>query len=304
VQAPQQRADVLSGELSRFYRGLDLSQPELTTPAELEAFFADPDQPGGRPLAIYELFADLRPDLLKRSLAWSREIHASETFKTTLPYLNVYATRGWLEGVRYEIGLLQPGTSITDVGYRRDTIVETLAVAFYLSPSWGTVQATTTVRECLEDFQEPAPGAASPFPPDWAVAPEALKAGLDYSTRELTTADLAALTDWYMRVCGEVPESVRLYAKYRPTLLKAERNRWEHIVRTGLPNEMFAYLLLHYEVWRGNPEGTRDALLLARGLGMSQEIAVDAIWYGAGFYGGLGSLAAVAGPIREILEGW
>jgi hypothetical protein len=67
---------------------------------------------------------------------------------------------------------------------------------------------------------------------------------------------------------------------------------------------MFAYLLLHYEVWRGNVLGTRDALLLARGLGMSKDIAVDAIWYGSSFFGGLGSLAAVAEPVEEALANW
>ena len=67
---------------------------------------------------------------------------------------------------------------------------------------------------------------------------------------------------------------------------------------------MFAYLLVHYEVWRGNVQGTRDALLLARGLGMSKETAVEAIWYGASFFGGLGTVAAVAEPVEEALASW
>ena len=288
----------------QLYRGLDLTHPDVTTAAELRTFFDHGDQPGGRPLASYELFARERPDVLKRNLAFSREIHASERFRCSLPYLNVYAVGGWSEGVKYQIELLQPGSFITDVGFSRDAIVETLALSFYLAPAWGTVQTARIAEECLASFRDPVPGAPSAFPEGWVVAPEELRAGLDYSTPDLTEADFSALTDWYLRVCGEVPASVRLYAKYRPRLLKAERNRWENIVRSGLPNIMFAYLLVHYEVWRGNLQGTRDALLLARGLGMSKETAVEAIWYAASFFGGLGTVAAVADPVEEALANW
>jgi len=67
---------------------------------------------------------------------------------------------------------------------------------------------------------------------------------------------------------------------------------------------MFAYLLLYHEVWRGNVAGTRDALLLARGLGLEKQYAVDAIFYGGAFLGGTGTLAAVAEPIEEVLDQW
>jgi hypothetical protein len=290
--------------LSITYRGMNVSQPDVTTPEELAAFFDYSDQPGGRPLASYALWADVRPDVLKRNLGFFREIHESEAFQCSLPYLNVYAVGGWPEGVRYQFNLCQPATFMSGSGYSRDALVETLALSFYLAPTWGTVLVAETIRECLAGHREPAPDAPSPFPEGWTVEPDELKAGLDYSTPELTAADRAALEAWYMRVCGEVPASVKLYAEYRPTLLKAERNRWESIVRTGLPNRMFAYLLIHYEVWRGNVAGTRDALLLARGLGMAKEHAVDAIWYGGCFFGATGTLAAVAEPIAEVLDRW
>jgi hypothetical protein len=67
---------------------------------------------------------------------------------------------------------------------------------------------------------------------------------------------------------------------------------------------MFAYLFIHYETWRGNIAGTRDALLLARGLGMSKKHAVDALWYGGWFFGGFGTIDAVAEAIDEVLDTW
>lgn len=291
--------------MSITYRGMNVSEPDVTTDAELAAFRGFDDQPTGRPLASYALWADLRPDVLKRLLNYVHQIHESESFSCPLPYLVLYSVGGWSDGVRYICEICQPGSFLSGPpGYPRDAVVETFAVAFYLAPTWGTVLTADAVRECLAGYREPAPDAPSPFPDGWAVAPDELKAGLDYSTPDLTKADLAALTEWYLRVCGEVPATIQLYAKYRPQLLKAERNRWENIVRTGLPNQMFAYLLLYHEVWRGNVAGTRDALLLAKGLGVEKPYAVDAIWYGGSFLGGTGTIAAVAEPVAEILEAW
>jgi hypothetical protein len=283
---------------------MNVSQPDVTTPEELEAFFGFDDQPTGRPLASYALWADLRPDVLKRLLGYVDQIHKTETFSCPLPYMNLYAVGGWPEGVRYIMAICQPATFLSGPGYTRDAVLETLAVSFYLAPTWGTVITADTVHDCLLEYREPDPSAPSPFPDGWVIAPEELKAGLDYSTPEMTKADMTALTEWYMRVCGEVPKTIQLYAKYRANLLKAERNRWENIVRKGLPNQMFAYLFIHYEVWRGNIEGTRDALLLARGLGMEKQHAVDALWYGGSFLGGTGTIAAVAERVEEVLDSW
>ena len=286
------------------YRGLDLSRPDSTSPEELERFHGYGDQPGGRPLASFELWAAERPDVLKRSFLFSREVHASESFTCTLPYLNLYAIGGWVEGVRYQFKLLAPGTFVSATGFSRAALVETLAVSFYLAPTWGTVAVADCVRECLAAHRDPDEDAPSPWPQGWAVAPDELRAGLDYSTPDLTKADLEALTEWYLRICGEVPKAIELYAKHRPALLKADRHRWENLVRTGLPNQMFAYLFVHYEAWRGNAPALRDALLLGRGLGMSREQAVDAIFYGGAFFGAAGTLAATAETIEAVLGDW
>jgi len=290
--------------MSITYRGMNVSEPDVTTPEEIEAFFAFDDQPTGRPLASYALWADLRPDVVKRLLNYVHFIHESESWSCPLPYLNIYAVGGWPEGVRYIMGICQPSTFLSGPGYSRDAVVETLALSFYLAPSWGTVLVADAVREGLAEYREPEPGAPSPWPDGWAVAPDELKAGLDYSTPDLTKDDVRVLREWYLRVLGEVPKSIELYVRYRPQLLKAERNRWENIVRTGLPNQMFAYLLIHHEVWRGRAAGTREALLLARGLGMSKEHATDAVWYGGSFLGGTATISEVAETVEEVLDAW
>ncbi len=290
--------------MSITYRGMNVSVPDVTTPEEFEAFSAFSDQPTGRPLASYAMWAELRPDVLKRLLAHVHFIHSEESFSCPLPYLVLYTAGGWPEGVKYIMAICQPGTFLSGPGYSRDAVVETLAVGFYMAPSWGSVLIADAALEGLADFREPEPGSPSPWPEGWEVAPEALKAGLDYSTPDLTKEDLRALREWYERVTGEVPKSIDFYARQRPSLLKAERNRWENIVRTGLPNQMFAYLFIYHEAWRGRTVGLREALLLGRGLGMSKQHAADAVWYGTAFLGGLASVSEVVETVEEVLDAW
>jgi hypothetical protein len=290
--------------MSITYRGMNVSEPEITTPEEYEAFFAFGDQPTGRPLASYALWADLRPDVLKRLLNHVHFIHEEETWSCPLPYLVVYSVGGWPEGVDYIMRICQPSTFLSGPGYSKDAVIETLAVGFYLAPSWGTVIVADAVRKGLAEFQEPAPDAPSPWPEGWEVAPEALKAGLDYSTPDLTDADLRALRDWYERILGEVPSWIDFYARTRPRLLKADRNRWENIVRTGLPNQMFAYLFIYHEAWRGRLNGLREALLLGKGLGMTRDLALDAAWYGSAFLGGTATVSQISDTVDEVIAGW
>ena len=290
--------------MSITYRGMNVSEPDVTTPEELEAFFSYSDQPTGRPLASYALWADLRPDVLKRLLNYVHQIHATESWSCPLPYMNVYAVGGWPEGVRYIMRICQPNTFLGGPGYPKAAVIETLALSFYYAPSWGTVVTADAVREGLAEYVEPEPGSPSPWPEDWAIAPDDLKAGLDYSTPDLTDADLRALREWHERVLGEVPKTIELYAKYRPALLKAERNRWEKIVQSGLPNQALAYLMIHYEVFHGRKAGTREALLLGRGLGMKKQHAVDAVFYGGSFIGGVATISGVADIVEEVLDVW
>ena len=73
--------------MSITYRGMNVSEPDVTTPEELEAFFGFTDQPTGRPLESYALWAELRPDVLKRLLGFVHHIHESESWSCPLPYL-------------------------------------------------------------------------------------------------------------------------------------------------------------------------------------------------------------------------
>ena len=67
----------------------------------------------------------------------------------------------------------------------------------------------------LRDNPEPAP-----FPKGWAPDPDAFKAGLDLSTRELTTQDRDRITSWYEQTIGYVPNSVTVLDEVPPRVLQ------------------------------------------------------------------------------------
>ena len=98
------------------YRGMNVSAPEVTTQAELDAFFGFADQPTGRPLESYALWAELRPDMLKRLLNHVHWIHESESWSCPLAYMNLYAVGGWEWGVKYIMSICQPSTFLTGAG--------------------------------------------------------------------------------------------------------------------------------------------------------------------------------------------
>ena len=80
--------------MPRMYRGSNLDLPDVTTAEELADFFAYTDQPSGRPLPSYAMWAELRPAILKRCLSWMTMIRQGKSWSSPPPYLNFYAAHG------------------------------------------------------------------------------------------------------------------------------------------------------------------------------------------------------------------
>src|SRR5437762_6652085 len=75
------------------------------------------------------------------------------------------------------------------------------------------------VGDLLPLFAEPT--VAPEFPEGWTADPAAFKAGLDFSTREMTSQDLANLTAWYENTIGYVPKSIQFGLKHNPQIGRA-----------------------------------------------------------------------------------
>jgi hypothetical protein len=277
-------------------RGLDLAQPDVTTVDEWDAWRQNERANRGWPLESYELLAEVgRSADVKRWMLQIRQFRAGDdSFNTPLLWVQHYLLTGFAQGLTYELQNCQR------MGHRRVEVAETIAVAFLHSPSGELTEAAPIVREKLRSYVD----SDEPFvyPVGWEPDPDAFVSGLDFSQPELTAEELELLEGWYRRVLGEIPPSVQFLARFRPRMLKAWRNRFEHVVHV-MPKQMMPFLLLHFECLRGHEAGIREAVLLSRGFGLTLTQTCDAIVWSM-LYGGHGATGNAWRAAGDILESW
>jgi hypothetical protein len=258
--------------IGSFQDGLDVSNPDVTTAEEIEAYRAEYLGTNKGLLDSFEFWLEFRPDVLKRHKARTRHFRTTAEpdypLVTLLAATHQYVIESFREGVAYEMRLAQT------LGATRADLLDLLSVAWIHSGHPGMYAAAAS-SDFLRDYRDPEP--VERFPPAWSFDPRAFDSGIDYSTREASREDMDRLQDWYERTLGEVPGYVRFLAHHRPALLKAYRNRYEHAIRDSLPKQMLPFLLLHHNVVRGFREGIRENVLLGRALGMTREQLLDAI---------------------------
>lgn len=261
-------------EIGRFQDGLDVTSPDVTTQEEIDAYRAEYLGTNKGLLDSFEFWLEFRPDVLKRHKARTRHFRTAKEpdrpLVQILAAIHEYTIKAFPEGVAYEIRLAQ------SLGARRSDILDTLSVAWIHSGHRG-MYAAAAYSDYLRTYHEPDPTPR--FPEGWQFDPRAFDSGMDFSTRDATQEDLAALQDWYRSTLGEIPPHVRFLVTHRPGLLKAYRDRYEHAIRDSLPKQMLPYLLLSHNVVRGFRGGIRENVLLGRALGMTREQLLDAICF-------------------------
>ena len=276
--------------------GLDVANPDVTTPEEIEAFTEYYRRTKGGMIASHGFWLEFRPDVLKRQRARARLTSGEAAFDFPLPhvlaYVHLYTILGFDEGILYEIKLAQSG------GASRTDILDVLALAFLHAGPRGISSVAASSTEYLRAYEDPEPAAR--FPETWSFDPAAFRSGMDFSTPEATTDDIERLQEWYLATIGEIPSYVRFLARHRPTLLKAYRNRYEHAIRDSLPKQMLPYMILNYNVARACAPGIRTNVLLGRAVGMNKRELLDAISWGMS-YGGPAAIDVVDGAVGGIL---
>ena len=258
--------------ISSHQDGLDVTNPDVTTPEEIAAYRAEYLGSNKGLLDSFEFWLEFRPDVLKRHKARTRHFRTAEEpdypLVTLLAALHQYVVEGFREGIAYELRLSQT------LGATRADLLDLLSVAWIHAGHPGMYAAAASA-DFLRDYEDPEP--VERFPAAWSFDPRAFDSGMDYSRRDATPADMDALQDWYRRTLGEIPGYVSLLARHRPGLLKAYRDRYEHAIRDSLPKQMLPFLMLHRNVVRGFGEGIRENVLLGKALGMTREQLLDAI---------------------------
>ncbi|HEX3591906.1 MAG TPA: hypothetical protein VHV74_19970 [Pseudonocardiaceae bacterium] len=275
--------------------GLDLRQPEQVSAAELDKFREFYAATKGSMNRSYEFWLEFRPDVVKRHKA--RTVQWSYGEKDTTQILSMihqYAIVGFADGVDYEIRLANK------LGALRSDILDTLSIAFIHAGHPGMYPAGAAAAPLLRDYRAVQADRVR-FPKEWTFDPDAFRSGMDFTGMECTPADLAALTAWYQEKIGEVPRHVTFLAKYRPDLLKAYRNRYEHAISESLPAQMMPYLQLHYNTYRGFDDGIRENLLLARAFGMTRTQVLNAV-LSAVLHAGANALDIVDRVGEDLIE--
>jgi hypothetical protein len=301
-----------------FFNHPDMSSIAPATEAErqlLDEFFqtrVEADVRRGRWRGhFYQLTADLvmlehRPDYAKAFYdtipafrnrlreTGEEDSEGVELTAASLQHLPMYILYGW------ETGIYNEFRHLYFRGLTRAQLLELVLFAQLQAGMRGLQLVYNSVSRLLVDLPDPPQPAL--FPKGWAPDPEAFKAGLDLSTRELTAQDHERITSWYERTIGYVPGSVRFAMTYHPEMYKWQRARWEIIFQT-LPKQTAPYVMIRQHMLTGNREALREAVLLGKAWGVSREWTVHGLMVSA-FYTGFEALHVAHAAVDDILAAW
>jgi hypothetical protein len=254
--------------------------------------------------SLYDLSSELimldnRPTFAKLHRRGSRALgHGLQaaSLLDSLGHLFVYIHMAW------ETGILNTVHSCRRQGVTRAQLLDVFMAGQLTGGPRGAENIYRAVWMMLRDYRDRAEPAE--FPDGWAPDPDAFRCGLDLSTPDLTDADYAAISNWYMQTIGEVPPSVTFAAKYHPRFLKNYRAKWEGAFTGGLPKQMLPYMLLRYTTINGFQDGIREAALLGKAWGMTREYAVHAVMSAAYYMNGWAAVSVAQRALADVLEGW
>jgi alkylhydroperoxidase/carboxymuconolactone decarboxylase family protein YurZ len=222
------------------------------------------------------------------------ESDAVELTAASLQHLPMYVLYGWETGIYNEFRHLHFR------GLTKAQLMELVMFAQLQAGMRGLQLVYNSVSRLLVDL--PDNPEAAQFPAGWAPDPDAFKAGLDPSTRELTSQDSERITSWYERAIGYVPNSVRFAMQFHPEMYKWHRARWE-IIFQKMPKQTAPYVMLRQHMLTGNQDALREAVLLGKAWGITKEWIVHGLMVTA-FYTGFEGLHTAHAAAADILADW
>ncbi len=209
--------------------------------------------------------------------------------------LSAYVRIGWETGIRNEFFVLY------NSGIPARQSMEVVLFSQLYAGMRGLGHTYHAVGDFLPAYREPTVSAE--FPPGWASDPEAFRAGLDFSVREMTPEDVDALTGWYEQTIGYLPDSIRFGLAHHKDFVKANRGKWETALRT-LPKQMAPHLMIRQNMLSGNAEGLRESVLLGKAWGMTRELVVFGIAGAVMYFTGFEGYYTARRAVEDVLERW
>jgi hypothetical protein len=280
---------------------MDVDHVDSTSSGEVDAMLTRLWAHRGPLYGMYSvsLQLDYAPDFAKLS-RWASDLYGSggpeyAVVVQSCQNIHSYMMLGWETGLRNEFETLWRN------GMSRQQLMELVMFSQMYAGMRGLGHVYHAVGDFLPMMAEP--GRELVFPPGWAPDPGAFRAGLDLDTRELTAADEAAITLWYEQTIGYVPASVRFGMKRDPRFLKLNRARWERALVT-LPKQLAPYLMLRHHTITQSVQGLREAALLGRAWGLTQELIIRAVTNTAMYFTGTEGMYAAYEVLEPIFDDW
>ncbi len=287
--------------MASFSEGLDLSNIDQTSPEEIQAALAGV---WGWRGPLYEMYAlslalDFEPDVAKLS-RWGSDLFGrpsgpSNTLLQSCLNIHTYMMLGWETGIRNEF------YTLWRLGLSKDQLMELVMFSQLYCGVRGLGLVYHAVGDFLPIWQDPP--RAPDWPDNWPVDADALKCGLDLTTRDLTADDRRNLTEWYERTIGYVPRSIVFGIRYNPKFVKLMRARWERCLKT-VPTLMAPYLMLRHHTITGSVDGLRESALIGKAYGMTAQQVVRVITNIARFFTHLEGLYSAFDAVDDILQEW
>jgi hypothetical protein len=249
---------------------------------------------------LYEMYAnslmlDYAPDFAKLH-RWGSNLFGRPSLPNiiTLSMQNIhsYMMYGW------ETGILNEFITLRRNGMPLAQLMELVMFSQLYAGMRGLGHVYRAVGDMLPVFGEPP--TTVEFPEGWAADPDAFKAGLDFSTRDMTADDLQNLSGWYERTIGYLPKSIQFGLKHNPQFVKVNRAKWEVAIKT-LPKQGAPYLMLRHHTITGSRDGLREAALLGKAWGMTNHWIVQGITGSAMYFTGFEGLYAAYEAVDDLL---
>jgi hypothetical protein len=279
-------------------RGLDLSNPDEMTDAEVAQFRKSYELSHGSVLDAYDFWLDHSPRVVKSHRIQAYYSASDEgravPLHGTLGFLHLYTVMAYDFGIEYEV------RHARSLGATKRAVLQILELAFIHCGPRGIHRARVAAGDLLAGWSDADHDMAGSFPDGWSADPQFLPLTLDLTSDRLTPEEDAGIRGWYTRVAGEVPRHVDFLAAGRPGLLKAYLDRLGRAMRGPLPRQIFPFVQLQMDVARGNPAGIRESALLGRGLGMTEDQIYEAAAWGM-LYGGPASLSLAYDALADVL---
>jgi len=288
--------------MARISEGLDLDTLDRMSTGELEHNLLHVWDWRG---PLYEMGAnslmlDYMPPQFAKAHRWGSDFFGRPDLEN-IALLGVGTLAAYLV-LDWETGILNQFQVLRRNGMSKQQIMEIVMFVQLYGGMRQLGHVYRAVGDLLPAFAEP-PNPPARFPANWTVDPEAFKAGLDLSTRAFTAQDGRALTGWYERNIGYVPESIATGLELHPEFMKMNRMKWESAIVT-LPKQVAPQVMIRINMITGNVEGLRESILLARNWGISRQHVINGIFAATMYFTAFEGLHTASQAALDILREW